>query len=211
MSMGNFNKYLRQIVRTMYSNGDILDVNYVAGYTLSRQVKELLQLLVQLVMKTDYFKNETKQVLLGESYRNSGATLINTNTVKSRVVYDFGKLSRILGADFFDIVLHKQNIDLSNYTAKINLLLELSKNKSALDILQIKLPECSGKEINDISQEDWMLLLYVLVKYSKCEVHRIEKQLTGNMVDYVKYLENNKSCLNDIQRKHYEILQEFKN
>lgn len=212
MSMGNFNKYLRAVVRAFYHNGSIINSDHVAGYQISTQVQELLKLLIQLVMFTDYFKTETKQVLLGESYRNSGdASMVNINTVKSRVVYDFAKLSRVLGADFFNIVMNNQNIDFSNYIDKINQLLDLNKNKSVLDMLQIKLPECNGKKMNDISQEDWMLLLYVFVKYSKEEMHRIEKQLTGDMVAYVRYLENNTSCLNDIQRKHYMILQEFNN
>lgn len=210
MKKGNFNKYLRAVVQSMYKDGKIVEVEHVAGYSVNKEVKAILKLIVELVMTTGYFKPETKAVLLGSSYRNSGNSLDNVNSVRSRITYNISMLTKILGADFFERVLCKQDIDISSYMTKINQLLEMNKNKSALDILQIKLPTCSGKEVNYISQEDWMLLLYVFVKYSKNEVQRIEKQITSGVIDYVKFLESHTDGLNEIQQKHYDILQSLK-
>lgn len=209
MSMGNFNKYLRKVVQSIYKDGKIVEVEYVAGYSVNKEVIAILKLIVELVMTTEYVKPETKAVLLGSSYRNSGNSLDNVNSVKSRITYDLSKLTKLLGADFFERILYKQDIDISSYMTKINQLLEGNKNKSALDILQLKLPACSGKEVDYISQEDWMLLLYVFVKYSKNEVQRIEKQITSCMVDYLKYLESHVDSLNDIQQMHYKIINGF--
>lgn len=210
MSMGsNFNKYLRTVVRSMYKDGEIVEAEHIAGYSVSNDVKTLLKLIVQLVMG-GYFKEESKQVLLGVSYRNSGNAMDNVNTVKSRVAYDYVKLSRILGIDFFETILNKQESDLSSYTTKINQLLESNTKSSVLDMITIKLPEHSGNEIDYICQEDWMFLLGAFAWYSKQSVQRTEKQLTGDMVDYVKYLECHADGLNEIQQKHYDILQGFK-
>ena len=194
----------------MYKDGKIVEVKYVAGYTVNKEVTALLQLIVQLVMTTDWFKEETKQVLLGSSYRHSGNTLDNVNSVKSRITYDLSRLTKVLGADFFENVLYKQDIDVRSYTNKINELLDLNNNRSVLDLIMIKLPEYSGKEIDYITQEDWMFLLGVFAWYSKQSVQRTEKQLTRDMVDYVKYLECHVDSLNEIQQKHYDLLQRLK-
>lgn len=59
---------------------------------------EVLKSLVQLVMCTDYFKEETKRKLQGSTYSMSGLDNVNKNTIKSRIQYDISKFKRELGA-----------------------------------------------------------------------------------------------------------------
>jgi hypothetical protein len=193
----------------MYRDGSIVDVNHAAGFSLNESVRELLKLIVNLVMDTPYFKKETKAVLMGNSYRSSGDASINTNTIKSRVSYDFQKLSRVLGVGFFDTILRNQEMDLSSYTDKINELLGVSSKKSILDTLAIKLPKSSGKEIKSIETRDWKFIYSVIFGYSKQYIHQIEKKVTDEMVSYIEYLENHTDSLNAEQQEQYESLQKL--
>jgi len=207
MSTIKFNSCLKTIVRSMYKDGKVVGVNYIPGFSLSKEVRTLMELIVELVMTTDYFKKESKAVLQGESYRNSGEAFVNSDTAKSRATYDFSRLKKILSEDFFEIVLYKQDMDLSSYTEKINQLLEKYSKKSVLDSIVIKLPKGSGREINSVEAKDWRFLLYVITNYSKQYMHRIEKRVTEEMIDYIEFLENHPDSLTEVQQEHYSELQ----
>ncbi|MDF2542694.1 MAG: hypothetical protein K0S47_2412 [Herbinix sp.] len=205
-----FNSYLKMVVRSLWRDGKVAEVNSIPGFGSDLEVIALSKLIVELVMTTDYFKPETKAVLQGVPYRSSGDATVNVHTVKSRVVFDFSRLQKILSADFFERLLYRQkDMDLSNYTSKIKKLIEENSKKSILDTMVIKIPKGSGKEIKNIEIEDWEFLLYVITNYSKQNIHRIEKKVTEEMIDYIEYLENHTDNLNAEQQEHYESLQKL--
>ncbi|MDF2540848.1 MAG: hypothetical protein K0S47_566 [Herbinix sp.] len=202
-----FNSYLKMMVRSMWRDGKIVEVNSIPGFGSDQEVIALAKLIVELVMTTNYFKTESKAVLQGVPYRNSGDASVNSNTRKSRAVFDFSRLKKALSEDFFERLLYKQDMDISSYTAKIKKLIEENNSKkSILDTVAIKLTKGSGREINSIEEKDWGLLLYVITNYSKQYMYRIEKKVTEEMIDYVEYLENHTDSLNEKQQEHYEIL-----
>jgi hypothetical protein len=203
-----FNTYLKMIVRSMWRDGKIVDVDSIPGFGSDPEIKALIKLLVELIIQTDYFKPESKAVLQGVSYRNSGDASVNKNTAKSRVNYDFSRLTKVVGEDFFERV-NKQDFDVSAYTSKIAQLIAEYSKKSILDTVAIKLPKGSGREIKSIEAKDWNFMFALIKNYSKPYMHRIEKKVTEEMIDYIEFLENHPDSLNDEQQEHYEALQKL--
>ncbi len=203
-----FTTYLKMIVRSLWRDGKLADGDNIPVGRSNPEVKTLIKLLVELIMQTDYFKPETKAVLQGVSYRNSGDVSVNKSTAASRVNYDFSRLTKILGEDFFEN-LNKQDFDVSAYTSKITQLIAEYSKKSILDTVAIKLPKGSGREIKSIEMKDWNFMFALIKNYSKPYMHRIEKKVTEEMIDYIEFLENHPDSLNAEQQEHYESLQKL--
>ncbi len=210
--MIKFNSGLKDLVRRLYRDGKVQEVESIWGLSSDKEVTALSKLIVELTMCTDYFKSETKSVLQGRSYRMSGDASVNKNTTVSRVNYDLARLKKILGEDFFDTLMyHKKEMDFDRYTSKIQQLIGKYSRKSILDTVAIKLPKSSETEVKSINKKDWANLELLFTWYTKQSVHDMEKQLTGDMISYIEYLESHSDGLDEVQRKHYDTLQFIKN
>lgn len=202
----NFNMYLRNVIRKMYVDNNIVAVNSLLGYNLSKQANEVIKPLIQLVMCTDYFKEETKIMLQGRTYSTSGRGNVNKNTIKSRIQYDLSKLKRELGAHALRNIITNDKMDLSSYKVTINRLLLENEKKSVLELLAIKVPVCNGNNIVNLEFEEWSQLLYLMEYYSKKTIQMMEKLFSTNYVGYIRHLELNENSLDEEERFKLNLL-----
>ena len=112
MAVNSFNSLLRHCVSARYTKNGVQTADYIAGYGLFVEAKEILKELVTLVMETEYFKPDTKKFLSDKlrSYRNvvncSGCAK-NSHTSRSRINYDLSRLRGVLGEDSIFMICNK--------------------------------------------------------------------------------------------------------
>ncbi len=213
MAESNFTGLLRQCIGLMYKNETIISVESIAGYRQSEQAKEILIELIELVMQTDFTKPDTKEFLSNKykTYRsisicNGCAT--NKHTSRSRISYDLSKLKGVIGEDAIKIILGSKDKDLSIYKDKIQQLLKKYKEKSLLDGFAIKIPQCN-EMVTGLSEKDRWELARIISMSSKKSRARDEKNLTSDMIGYIKYLEGNKGSLQGDDLDMYQTLVEW--
>lgn len=96
MAGNEFNRLLLECVNSMYQNGHVSPALFVSGYGLNDGAQSVLMKLVELVMHTEYFKEDTKNYLSGKylSFRSTvkdGCIEVNKSTRQSRIRYDLSK------------------------------------------------------------------------------------------------------------------------
>lgn len=211
MARNNFNYLLKQVVEEFHGNEK--EVRTVGGYSLSEEKRIILRMLKELVMNTNYFKEDTKIFLFSRygtniNYNNSNGCSSNKNTSRSRINYDLLKLKSVLGGDALEIIIKSQNKDLSYYAERINDLIMKTKGKIFLEGFSIKVPECYI-ESKELSQEE-IENLKEIVKYgSKKYLRLLEKRMTINQVAYLRYLEKNKDNLSGREKELHAYLMEW--
>lgn len=213
MASNSFNSLLRCCVSTMYTDAGVQSVEYLAGYGLSAEAKDVLKRLVLLVMETEYFKPDTKKFLSdkSKSYRNvvySIGCASNSHTSRSRINYDLSRLRGILGEDALDIIIKQKGADLIRYKEKIQGLIVKHKQKSLLEGFTIKLPECSELVVS-ISENEILALIGLARIHSKKGMQEDEKRITASMVGYIKYLEQNQEHLQGDELECFQSLAEW--
>lgn len=208
MRKSNFNSQLRSCISEMYKKGTKLE--HISGYPLSEDASNILYELYQLIMETDYYKKDTIMFLINKygtyraQYDNEFCSK-NKNTSRSRITYDLSKLKKLLGEDALDIIIKKQDTDLSRYKEIIHGLLEKHRNKSILDGFTINLPKYG--EVNDSLTEDELnILMDIASSHSRNSKRLAEMRMTKRMLGYMQYLEKNKDSLTEGENNYYEDL-----
>ena len=213
MAMLNyFNDFLRQLVRVSYKDGEAVPVSHLGGYAVDEELRPVLVDLVKLVMLTDYTKADTKEYLqqryagCRSVYQGEGCA-VNKNTSKSRINYDLMKLRRVLGEDFFTLAFQDHALDVERAGQRIGSLLTRVTSRSLLDGFApgLSMPELGDHEL--VFDNDIKVLLEIVRTCSKKGLRSRWSCLTGDMVAYIKHLENtSEDDLDDTDREVYRQL-----
>lgn len=207
------------ILRSAYKNIYINRKNQVWGYQLEESGVELLQLLLQLCLETDFVREEAKSVIRGNSYRKISDCLegINCNTMKSRAIYGIRKIKIFLGYGTLRKLVRGKLSAEETEELKRKIIEELSeKEKSSQSIktgLLFQLPCVENiKADKNVSEEVKKNVVKLFKRYGMHGASKQDKRLISNeLLCYMEYLENIKdiSELDYFDRMVYEDIMKY--
>lgn len=205
------------ILRSAYKNIYLRNSTQVWGYQLEEKEEELLQLLLQLCLETDFVREEAKAVIRGDSYRKIADCIegTNCNTMKSRAIYGIRKIKTFLGyGTLRKLVRGKLSAD-ETEELKRKIIEELSEKdyKSLKTGLLFRLPSgINIKAEKNVSEE---VKKHVVKLFKRYGVHGASKQdkamISDELLCYIEYLENIKdiSKLGCLDRMVYEDIMKY--
>lgn len=191
--MIEFNTRLRMVVQSMYDQGEVVPVSHLSGgYPVPLEARPILVRLVELVMLSEYTKQDTKEFLMSRHYGmrtfiTTPGCSPNRNTSRSRVQYDLTKLKAALGPDFFSVVL--EGGDLTRQAEAVDGLVKKVRGRSLLEQYTFPLPSPTG-EVTELDEQSTERLIKLTKYFSSAQQTRWSRQFTLEMVNYIAYLES---------------------
>lgn len=204
-SRSKFGSYLKGIAVGFYKDNTIISDGCVLGYTSTIEQQRICNKITHLVLDDNgFFKADTKNWLTGSAVFGSNAP--NTNTSRSRINYDVGKLEKALGINSMEVIYKKMD-GYQHYEEVIDNLIKRYSSRSILDdlIFPVKHRDIICMPVNLDSAEK-AACIKLFSSYNKEIVKRAEKSITLEMISYIKYLEKNKDSLSDEDKEIYSSI-----
>lgn len=208
---------LKGILYDFYKDKKIVEPAYVRITTkLDDKRIETIKKLVELVMNTDFFNEETK-LFIGDyriDYSGVADALsikynkeVNKRTVASKINYMKTKFERTFGDRMLlDLVIYTRE-DITEYSQKISEELYKFISIDILDNIDLNFEE-TNEIVTEVSEDDFSDFIDTIAPYTKKCKHIVEKSINKEVLAYIKHLSTNTS-LSELDKERLKELKDL--